>query len=156
MIISTRETPEIRTQAFRIGISQASAASCTSVGGYGDSGNGILGQFELGDHRNVDSVVRSLMSQGFIPSFCTACYRSRRTGDAFMRLAKSGDIHYLCRPNAIMTFKEFLMDYASAETRKDGERMIVREIEKIENTERKLETKKRLARIERGERDLFF
>jgi 2-iminoacetate synthase len=156
MIISTRETPEIRAHAFRIGISQASAASCTSVGGYGDSGPEISGQFELGDHRNVDAVVRSLVSQGWIPSFCTACYRSKRTGDAFMRLAKTGDIHYLCRPNAILTFKEFLMDYASAETRKKGERMIGQEIEKIESAERRLETRKRLARIENGERDLFF
>ncbi len=154
MIISTRETPEIRKKAFGIGISQASAGSCTSVGGYG--GGGIAGQFEIGDHRDVDSVVRSLMSQGCIPSFCTACYRSKRTGDAFMRLAKAGDIHYLCKPNAILTFKEFVTDYAGQETRKMGDALIRREVEKIESDERRTETKKRLVRIEKGERDLFF
>jgi len=101
-------------------------------------------------------VLQGVMKQGLLPSFCTACYRSKRTGEAFMKLAKTGDIHHLCRPNAILTFKEFLVDYANPELRKEGERVIEREIEKIEDQDRKLETRNRLKRIEMGERDLYF
>jgi len=153
MIISTRESAEIRKKAFEIGISQTSAASKTSPGGYS---SGKTGQFEIADERPVDEVLQGVMKQGLLPSFCTACYRSKRTGEAFMKLAKSGNIHHLCRPNAILTFKEFLVDYANPELREEGERVIEREIEKIEDQNRKLETRKRLRRIENGERDLFF
>ncbi len=153
MILSTREPPEIRKKAFELGISQTSAGSKTSPGGYSTKQNR---QFELSDHRSVDQVLQSMCKQEMLPSFCTACYRSRRTGEAFMKLAKTGNIHFLCHPNAILTFKEFLMDYASAEMREIGEKTIARELEKIEDPERKQQTKERLKRIENGERDLFF
>ncbi len=153
MIISTRESPEIRQKAFEIGISQTSAASKTSPGGYSTCQDS---QFELSDHRPVDQVVKSMCAQGKLPSFCTACYRSQRTGEAFMKLAKTGNIHFLCHPNAILTFKEFLVDYASLELKKIGEDTISKELEKIQDQERKEETKNRLKRIENGERDLFF
>jgi 2-iminoacetate synthase len=153
MIISTRESAGIRKKAFKIGISQTSAASKTSPGGYS---SGKSGQFEIVDERPVDEVLEGVMGQGLLPSFCTACYRSRRTGEAFMKLAKTGNIHHLCGPNAILTFKEFLVDYANPKLREKGERVIEREIEKIEDPDRKIETRKRLKRIEKGERDLFF
>lgn len=153
MILSTREPPEIREKAFEIGISQTSAASKTSPGGYSTKENK---QFELSDQRPVDEVLQSMCRQGMLPSFCTACYRSKRTGEAFMKLAKTGNIHFLCHPNAILTFKEFLMDYASPKMKEIGEKTIAREVERIDDSERKDETKKRLKRIEQGERDLFF
>jgi 2-iminoacetate synthase len=153
MIISTRESPQIRKKAFEIGISQTSAASRTSPGGYSQQGNK---QFEISDERSVEEVLGSVCKQGLLPSFCTACYRSKRTGEAFMKLAKSGDINYLCRPNAILTFKEFLMDYADSKLREDGEKVIEKELDRIENQDRKKETRNRLKRIEAGERDLYF
>jgi len=153
MIISTRESAEIRKKAFEIGISQTSAASKTSPGGYS---SGKSGQFEISDERPVEEVLQGVMRQGLLPSFCTACYRSKRTGEAFMKLAKTGNIHHLCGPNAILTFKEFLVDYANPGLRKEGERAIERELEKIEDQDRKLETLNRLKRIENGERDLYF
>jgi 2-iminoacetate synthase len=153
MIISTRESPEIRAKAFEIGISQTSAASRTSPGGYSEAGNK---QFEISDERDVQEILQSVCSQGLLPSFCTACYRSKRTGELFMKLAKTGDINYLCRPNAILTFKEFLEDYADSQLKERGEEVLIKEIEMIENPERKKETLKRLKRIEGGERDLFF
>ena len=153
MIISTREGPEIRKKAFEIGISQTSAASKTSPGGYS---SGCAGQFEISDERTLEEVLHGMCGQGMLPSFCTACYRSKRTGKAFMKLAKTGNIHHLCRPNAILTFKEFLIDYANPKLRKEGERIIGKEIEKIEDNDRKLETQNRLRSIEKGQRDLFF
>ncbi len=170
MIISTRETPEIRSKAFKIGISQTSAASATSPGGYSTQTKKFWlsiqnqqsfkeensSQFIISDERDVDTVVRSMMSDGHIPSFCTACYRSNRTGDRFMKLAKTGNIQYLCRPNAILTLKEYLIDYASTQTRKKGESLIEHELAKIENNGRKKETRKRLLHIEQGKRDIFF
>lgn len=153
MIISTREKPEIRKKAFEIGISQTSAASKTSPGGYS---SGCAGQFEIADERTLEEVLQGMCGQGMLPSFCTACYRSKRTGEAFMKLAKAGNIHYLCRPNAILTFKEFLIDYANPILKKKGEKIIEKEIERIENQDRRLKTRDRLKRIELGERDLFF
>ncbi len=163
MIISTRETPETRAKAFEIGISQTSAASRASPLGYSNTKTEIKNQnpksnaqFEISDERSVQEVVSSIIKQDHIPSFCTACYRSKRTGDAFMQLAKTGNIHHLCRPNAILTFKEFVIDYGNEQIRNDGERLIEKEIEKITDQDRKLETRNRLKRIEQGERDLFF
>lgn len=156
MIISTRESPEIREKGFEIGISQTSAASKTSPCGYSKDQNNQNKQFELSDHRSVIEVLESICKQGMLPSFCTACYRSKRTGETFMKLAKTGDIHHLCHPNAILTFKEFLEDYANEKTKKLGQEVIEREIEKVEDQERKKETRKRLKQIEKGERDLFF
>jgi len=153
MIISTREPSEIRAKAFEIGISQTSAASKTSPGGYSTKENK---QFELSDQRPVDEVLQSMCKQGMLPSFCTACYRSKRTGETFMKLAKTGNIHFLCHPNALLTFKEFLMDYASPEMKELGERTIGRELERVEDAQRREETRRRLKRIEEGERDLFF
>ncbi|MBD3210083.1 [FeFe] hydrogenase H-cluster radical SAM maturase HydG [Candidatus Micrarchaeota archaeon] len=153
MILSTREPPEIREKAFAMGISQTSAASKTSPGGYSTRQNR---QFELSDHRSVDEVLQGMCRQQMLPSFCTACYRSKRTGETFMKLAKEGNIHFLCHPNAILTFKEFLLDYASPEMKELGEKTIRTELERIEDEDRRNETKKRLKRIEKGERDLFF
>lgn len=154
MIISTREKPEIRTKAFQIGISQTSAASMASPGGYGKKED--LEQFYLQDHRSVDEVIKSILRQGLLPSFCTACYRSGRTGETIMKLLKPGKIQNLCRPNAILTFKEYLEDYASEQAKKLGLKIINQYLEKIPNHNIKQETKRRLKRIEKGERDLYF
>ncbi|MEM4389714.1 MAG: [FeFe] hydrogenase H-cluster radical SAM maturase HydG [Candidatus Micrarchaeia archaeon] len=154
MIISTRERPEIREKAFAIGISQASAGSRTSPGGY--SKKSMVGeQFALSDHRSLHEVLADVCAKGFLPSFCTACYRSKRTGQAFMKLAKTGQINRLCTPNALLTFKEFLMDYATPELKKAGEELIRRMTPEVEEAKRE-EFLKRLKRIEAGERDLFF
>ncbi len=154
MILSTRERQEVREKAFEIGISQTSAGSRTSPGGYGQKNE--LRQFSVADNRCLDEVVLGIMEQGKLPSFCTACYRKGRTGEAFMDLAKPGNIHHLCRPNAIMTFKEYLEDYATPQVKVTGIKIINRYLEEIEDLERREETKKRLTRIERGERDLHF
>jgi len=154
MIISTRESPEIRAKAFEIGITQASAGSSTSPGGYGKEESSDA-QFELHDHRSVEEVLESVIAQGYLPSFCTACYRSGRTGDRFMELAKSGNIQFLCKPNAILTFKEFLLDYASPKLRAAGEKLIKKEVSEVADEIRE-ELIRRLRRIELGERDLFF
>jgi len=154
MIISTRERPKIRAKAFEIGISQTSAASRTNPGGYGKKET--LEQFSLQDSRNVDEVLKSVLKQGLIPSFCTACYRLGRTGETIMKLLKSGKIHNLCRPNAILTLKEYLVDYASAEVKKLGTKIINRYLKQIPRDNIRKETEKRLERIENGERDLYF
>jgi len=154
MIISTRETPEIRRQAFQIGISQASAASRTSPGGYGE-GKENLEQFDVHDQRTVDEVVADICQLGYLPSYCTACYRNERTGLRFMELAKSGKIHELCQPNALQTFLEYLIDYASPETRSKGEEFINREIESIPDGATREMIRKNLERVRGGERDVF-
>jgi len=154
MIISTRETPEMRAKAFEIGISQTSAASATSPGGYGKKG--AVAQFELADHRPVDEVVRDLCGRGFFPSFCTACYRSGRTGERFMKLAKAGRINELCTPNALLTFKEYLLDYAGKETKEIGNKLINENSGAIKKKGWKDEFKRRIKRLEKGERDLYF
>jgi 2-iminoacetate synthase len=154
MIISTRERPEIRAKAFEIGISQTSAASRASPGGYGTKEE--LAQFSLSDHRTVDQVLESILRQELLPSFCTACYRQGRTGKAFMSLSKPGLIQNLCRPNAILTFKEYLEDYASAKVKKLGLKIIKKYLKQIPNLNIKEETKDRLVRIEKGERDIYF
>ncbi|MBU0953348.1 MAG: [FeFe] hydrogenase H-cluster radical SAM maturase HydG [Nanoarchaeota archaeon] len=154
MIISTRERPEIREKAFEIGISQTSAASRTAPGGYGKSEK--LAQFSLADHRTVDDVLKGILKQGLLPSFCTACYRKGRTGATFMDLAKPGNIHNLCRPNALLTFKEYLEDYASPEVKERGLLVIENYLAQIPDAATKRETRARLDRIEQGERDLYF
>ncbi|MBU1036544.1 [FeFe] hydrogenase H-cluster radical SAM maturase HydG [Patescibacteria group bacterium] len=154
MIISTRERPEVRTKAFEIGISQTSAASKTSPGGYSQKES--LGQFNVFDPRNLDEVLKSILEQGLLPSFCTACYREGRTGQVFMDLAKPGNIHNLCRPNAILTFKEYLEDYASPKVKELGEKVINEYLKKIPNKVIKQKTKIRLKEIENGKRDLYF
>ncbi|MBQ4517269.1 MAG: [Clostridia bacterium] len=132
MIISTRESEEVRAKALRVGISQISGASRTSVGGYTEEERPHdTEQFDVSDSRTLDEVVRWLMEMGFIPSFCTACYREGRTGDRFMQLCKTGQILNCCHPNALMTLTEFLEDYATPETKEVGYRMIEQELEKI-------------------------
>ena len=159
MILSTREKPEFRDQIIELGISQLSAGSCTGVGGYHKDiekkPEEAVGQFQVEDHRTTDEVLRSVCESGYIPSFCTACYRRGRTGDNFMPLAKSGEIQNLCQPNAILTFKEFLLDYASEETRKIGEKTIQEHLKQIPNAKIRDEIKKRIKKLEQGERDLY-
>lgn len=154
MIISTRERPEVRAKAFEIGISQTSAASRTSPGGYGSGEK--LTQFNIADNRPVNEVLKSVLAQGLLPSFCTACYRTSRTGDAFMSLAKTGGIQNLCRPNALLTFKEYLEDYAPNELKDLGKSVLNKYLNEISDEKRKKETIARLKRIEKGERDLYF
>lgn len=154
MIISTRESPEIRKQAFEIGISQTSAASCTSIGGYGKKND--LKQFSLSDERSVDEVIESILNIGLLPSFCTACYRAGRTGKDFMDIAKPGEIHNFCRPNAILTLKEYLEDYAKSRTKAKGLKIIDEYVKRIPSKQIMKETCKRLKQIENGKRDLYF
>ena len=132
MIVSTRESEEVRSKMLNIGVSQVSGASRTSVGGYAEAERPHdTEQFDVSDQRTLDEVVRWLMENGHIPSFCTACYREGRTGDRFMSLCKNGQILNCCHPNALMTLAEYLVDYASDETKKLGWRVIERELEKI-------------------------
>ncbi len=135
MIISTRESQKVRERVLQLGISQISGGSRTSVGGYvePEEEDDNSAQFDVSDQRSLDEVVKWLMEQGYIPSFCTACYREGRTGDRFMSLCKSGQIQNCCHPNALMTLKEYLMDYSSPETHKIGDALIEKELEKIPN-----------------------
>lgn len=165
MILSTRERAQFRDELLNVGISQISAGSCTGVGGYKQeqeqksactASNGEAPQFEVDDHRSPDEVLRSVCHSGYIPSFCTACYRSGRTGDRFMPLAKSGQIQNVCQPNAILTFKEFLEDYASPQTREVGAQTIQQHLNEINNAKIRRLTEERLQLIEQGQRDLYF
>ncbi len=135
MIVSTRENEEVRSKMLRIGVSQVSGGSRTSVGGYAgytpEERPHDTEQFDVSDQRSLDEVVRWLMEKGHIPSFCTACYRAGRTGDRFMSLCKSGQILNCCHPNALMTLAEYLEDYASAETKELGYKMIEEELKRI-------------------------
>lgn len=160
MILSTREPQGYRDEVIALGISQISAGSCTGVGGYHrDIEKGEIeaqGQFQVEDHRTTDEMLNNICRSGYLPSFCTACYRQGRTGDRFMALAKTGEIQNICQPNAILTFKEFLVDYASKETKKIGEAVIREHLCSIPNPKLREETEHRLKRIEEGERDLYF
>ena len=157
MIISTRESARMREQLLACGISQISGGSRTSVGGYTtEERHDETAQFDVSDTRPLDDVVRWLLEQDHIPSFCTACYREGRTGDRFMSLCKSGKISLCCTPNALMTLKEYLMDYASPATRAAGERLIAASLGDIPEGRVREKTVERLARIEAGERDFRF
>ena len=157
MIISTRETPKVREKIIRLGVSQISGGSRTSVGGYTEKERPHdTEQFDVSDNRTLDEVVNWLMKAGYIPSFCTACYREGRTGDRFMQLCKSGQIQNCCHPNALMTLKEYLVDYASAETKKIGDNLIEREINNIGKESIKNIVKQELEKIEKGTRDIYF
>lgn len=155
IILSTRENAKLRDELLELGVSQISAGSKTNPGGYEEDDDEAT-QFETSDERSVDQMIRVAVSQGHLPSFCTACYRANRTGEAFMELAKDAHIHEFCHPNAIITFKEYIMDYGSQETKEVGEVMIERELNKIIDSKIKDETENRLKRIEKGERDLYF
>lgn len=158
MIISTRESKEVREKVIRLGVSQISGASRTSVGGYAEEEpeDENSAQFDVSDNRTLDEVVRWLMEMGYIPSFCTACYREGRTGDRFMSLCKNGQIQNCCHPNALMTLKEFLMDYASEDTRKIGEKLIEAELNNIPKEKVKEICIENLKNIEKGIRDFRF
>ena len=157
MIISTRESQKVREMVLPLGVSQISGASRTSVGGYAEEERPTdTEQFDVSDQRTLDEVVRWLMENGHIPSFCTACYREGRTGDRFMSLCKSGQIQNCCHPNALMTLKEYITDYASEETRRVGEKMIAEEVEKIPNEKVRQICSERLFKIENGTRDFRF
>ena len=156
MIISTRESADIRGKALHLGISQISGGSRTSVGGYCEEDESDTAQFETNDTRSLDEVIAWLIDMGYLPSFCTACYRAGRTGDRFMSLCKSGKIHACCTPNAIMTTKEYLVDYASPETRAKGEALIRQSLELIDNPKTRRIAEQHLADIEHGERDFRF
>jgi 2-iminoacetate synthase len=158
MIISTRESKECRQRVLHLGVSQISGASRTSVGGYcePEPEDENSAQFEVADRRTLDEVVRWLMELGYIPSFCTACYREGRTGDRFMRICKSGQIQNCCHPNALMTLKEYLEDYASPETKAIGEALIQKELGNIPNEKVLSITRQNLINIANGSRDFRF
>ena len=157
MIISTRESQAVREKVIRLGVSQISGASRTSVGGYTKEERPTdTEQFDVSDQRTLDEVIKWLMELGYIPSFCTACYREGRTGDRFMSLCKTGQIQNCCHPNALMTLKEYLMDYASEETRAIGEALIQAELANIPKEQvRKIATE-HLEKIAEGVRDFRF
>lgn len=156
IILSTRERAEMRDELLSFGVSQISAASSTSPGGYCGEQEDNRRQFATADQRSLDEVVREICRRGYLPSFCTACYRRGRTGEAFMELAKPGDIQGICRPNALLTFQEYLLDYASEETRKVGEQLIRQQLEEIQNPALRLNTQRRLDEISGGKRDVYF
>ncbi|MDP4175559.1 MAG: [FeFe] hydrogenase H-cluster radical SAM maturase HydG [Bacteroidota bacterium] len=159
IILSTREKAEFRRELFNVGISQISAGSRTSPGSYKESKESLkeheMEQFQLGDHRSLDEVVKDCCNLGYMPSFCTACYRSQRTGDRFMELAKSGDIGKICVPNALSTFKEYLIDFASDGTSSVGEEFLNEQISRVNGTTNS-KIKKMIERVENGERDVYF
>lgn len=152
LILSTRETPEIRAASFDLGVSQISAGSRTNPGGYSE--DGACEQFSLGDHRSLDEVVRDIVAHGYLPSFCTSCYRLGRTGLDFMEFAKPGAIKEKCLPNALVTFEEYLIDYASEETKAAGRALMERKLEDVPEHIR-LTVNGMLSKIRAGERDLF-
>jgi len=157
MIISTRESMEVRAKLLELGVSQISGASRTSVGGYTEEERPTdTEQFDVSDQRTLDEVVKWLMEAGFIPSFCTACYREGRTGDRFMTLLKSGKIHDCCHPNALITLKEFAEDYASEDTRRLANEMIEREMSNIPTEKIREIARRHIAEIESGKRDFRF
>jgi 2-iminoacetate synthase len=154
IIMSTRETPNIRREAFALGVSQISAGSRTNPGGYAEHEDENMSQFSLGDHRSLDEVVCDIATLGYIPSFCTGCYRLGRTGHDFMDLAKPGDIKHHCEPNAISTFSEYLLDYSSPKTREIGEALISKTLQEMPEKQATI-SKKLIERLKEGKRDCF-
>jgi len=159
LILSTREGPHLRDELFHLGVSQISAGSRTSPGAYGDEEaeeSQSTEQFEVEDRRSLDQVVYDLCRIDYIPSFCTACYRLGRTGQEFMSLAKPGFIQDYCTPNALLTFKEYLLDHASPKTKEIGERVLLRHLGEISKERTRQLTEERLKGMEAGRRDLYF
>jgi len=155
IIMSTRETAQLRRETFALGVSQISAGSRTNPGGYAEGNyDPEAEQFSLGDHRPLDEVIRDVAEMGYIPSFCTACYRLGRTGGDFMDLAKPGDIKHHCDPNALSTFQEYLLDYASPATREAGERLIAQVLAGMDGPARKI-SERMLAQVRQGKRDVY-
>ncbi len=153
IIMSTRETPNIRRETFALGVSQISAGSRTNPGGYGDGEKEERAQFSLGDHRPLDEVIRDVAELGYIPSFCTACYRLGRTGLDFMDLAKPGEIKGHCDPNAVSTFMEYLLDYASPATLAAGEKLIADTLASMDGIQRQ-RSEAMLSQVRAGKRDV--
>jgi 2-iminoacetate synthase len=158
IILSTRESAALRSEIFNLGVSQISAGSVVKPGGYkqGLTNEPYHGQFSLNDTRKSGEVIRDIIQRGFIPSFCTACYRLGRVGSDFMDLAKPGLIKTHCQPNGLMTLKEYLVDYADSETREIGEQLISKELDEIPNHKVKQKTIDNLRKIEAGKRDIYF
>ena len=158
MIVSTRESQKCRERLLHLGVSQISGGSRTSVGGYVEPElpEDNSAQFDVSDTRSLDEVVNWLMKSGYIPSFCTACYREGRTGDRFMSLCKSGQIQNCCHPNALMTLQEYLEDYASTDTKAIGEQLIRQEIHNVPNEKVREIVLKNLEQIKQGQRDFRF
>lgn len=157
MIVSTRESQAVRERVLRLGISQISGGSRTSVGGYTENDRPTdTEQFDVSDQRTLDEVVHWLMDLGYIPSFCTACYRAGRTGDRFMELCKSKQIQNCCHPNALITLKEYLVDYAAEETKAIGEKLIEAELLNIPKENVRAVCADHLKKIEEGMRDFRF
>lgn len=158
LIISTRESKEARRRVLALGVSQISGGSRTSVGGYvkEEAKEENSAQFDVSDNRTLDEVVNWLLELGYIPSFCTACYREGRTGDRFMKLVKSGQIANCCQPNALMTLKEYLEDYASPDTKAKGEKVIAEELNRIPNENVRRIAAEHLTELHDGKRDFRF
>ena len=156
LILSTRETPEMRKELLKYGVSQISAGSSTWVGGYKEREEGKeVKQFKTNDERSPIEILKELLSDGYIPSYCTACYRKGRTGDRFMSLAKSGNIKYVCEPNALMTLLEFTLDYGDEELYKKSLEIIDKEVENIEREDIKSLTKESMEKMKKGQRDFY-
>ncbi|HHU47541.1 MAG TPA: [FeFe] hydrogenase H-cluster radical SAM maturase HydG [Bacteroidales bacterium] len=156
IILSTRENDDMRTELFNYGISQISAGSRTNPGAYSDDAENSGSQFSLGDHRSLEEVISSMIDSGYIPSFCTGCYRNNRVGADFMDLAKPGLIKQYCLPNAMFSFKEYLYDFASEKTREKGLALIEKMLKDIPENNRKTKILDNLSNIEKGNRDLYF
>ena len=156
LILSTRETPAMRKELLKYGVSQISAGSSTGVGGYKEREEGKeVKQFKTNDERSPIEILKELLSDGYIPSYCTACYRKGRTGDRFMSLAKSGNIKYVCEPNALMTLLEFTLDYGDEELYKKSLEIIDKEVENIEREDIKALTKESMEKMKKGQRDFY-
>lgn len=157
IILSTRETKEIRKELLHYGVSQVSAGSCTGVGGYKEHEDGVqeVAQFKVSDERSPLEVIKGLIEDGFIPSYCTSCYRMGRTGDRFMALAKSGEIQHVCQPNALMTLKEYALDFGDAPFNEEVDAFIEKQIAKIKNENTKETVIKGLQDLTNGSRDIF-
>ncbi|MFH5960599.1 [FeFe] hydrogenase H-cluster radical SAM maturase HydG [Clostridium perfringens] len=158
LILSTREEPGLRDEIIALGVSQVSTGSCTGVGGYSESyvDPEEKPQFEVGDHRSPVEMIESLMEAGYIPSYCTACYREGRTGERFMEIVKSGELYKICEANALITLKEFIDDYGTDRTREIGDKLIKKSIDEIDNESFKKSVKEKINKISNGTRDLRF
>ncbi|MBP3253477.1 MAG: [FeFe] hydrogenase H-cluster radical SAM maturase HydG [Bacteroidales bacterium] len=156
MILSTRENSAMRNVLINYGISQISAGSRTNPGAYAEDGKGTGSQFELGDHREMEEVINSFIDEGYVPSFCTGCYRKGRVGGDFMDLAKPGLIKQYCLPNALFTFKEYLEDFAGEDTKRKGTALIKRMLEEYDQRQLIPKIEKNLVEIENGQRDIYF
>lgn len=158
LILSTREEPGLRDEIIALGVSQVSTGSCTGVGGYSESyvDPEEKPQFEVGDHRSPVEMIESLMEAGYIPSYCTACYREGRTGERFMEIVKSGELYKICEANALITLKEFIDDYGTDRTREIGDKLINKSIDEIDNESFRKSVEEKINKISKGTRDLRF